>query len=136
MSLVVLSGVVGRFIYLRIPHTIEGREMSLQEVKDLKNELDKELREEFELGDVSGWVSWGKLKAGLRAKGLPKDAYLEAKKILRSELFLTRRIQNLERMQNLFKYWHVVHLPFALIMLVTLVIHVTVVLLFGYRWIF
>ncbi|MBK7174902.1 MAG: hypothetical protein IPH84_17120 [Bacteroidales bacterium] len=27
-------------------------------------------------------------------------------------------------MQNLFKYWHVAHLPFALVMLVIMVIHV------------
>ena len=33
MVLVVLSGVIGRFIYTQIPRTIEGRELSLSEVK-------------------------------------------------------------------------------------------------------
>jgi hypothetical protein len=39
-------------------------------------------------------------------------------------------------MQNLFKYWHVAHLPFALIMLVIMIIHVAVTVTFGFRWIF
>ncbi len=36
MVAVFLSGVIGRFIYIQIPRTIEGRELSLQEVKSLK----------------------------------------------------------------------------------------------------
>jgi len=39
-------------------------------------------------------------------------------------------------MQQLFKYWHVAHLPFAIIMLIILIIHVGVTLTFGYKWIF
>jgi hypothetical protein len=39
-------------------------------------------------------------------------------------------------MQNLFKYWHVAHLPFALMLLIIMVIHIAVVLTFGYKWIF
>jgi hypothetical protein len=39
MVLVVLSGVVGRFIYLQIPRTIEGRELSVQELIEIKEKL-------------------------------------------------------------------------------------------------
>ena len=39
MVLVVLSGVVGRFIYLQIPRTIEGRELSVQELIEIKERL-------------------------------------------------------------------------------------------------
>jgi hypothetical protein len=39
-------------------------------------------------------------------------------------------------MQKLFKYWHVAHLPFALVMLVIMVVHVAVSIVFGYTWIF
>jgi len=39
MVLVVLSGVVGRFIYLQIPRTIQGRELSVQEILDMKEQL-------------------------------------------------------------------------------------------------
>ena len=36
MVAVFLSGIIGRFIYLQIPRTIEGRELSLNEVRDMK----------------------------------------------------------------------------------------------------
>jgi len=39
-------------------------------------------------------------------------------------------------MKQLFKYWHVAHMPFALIMLVIVIIHIAVTLSFGYKWIF
>ena len=39
MVLVVLSGVVGRFIYLQIPRTIQGHELSINEMNSLKEKL-------------------------------------------------------------------------------------------------
>jgi hypothetical protein len=45
-------------------------------------------------------------------------------------------LNRLQTMQTLFKYWHVAHLPFALIMLVIMVIHVAITIVFGYKWIF
>ena len=44
--------------------------------------------------------------------------------------------ETLQRMQQLFKYWHVVHMPFALIMLVVVIIHIGITVAMGYRWIF
>jgi len=44
MVLVVLSGVVGRFIYLQIPRTIQGRELSIQEILDMKEKLTIKVR--------------------------------------------------------------------------------------------
>jgi hypothetical protein len=38
-------------------------------------------------------------------------------------------------MKRIFRYWHVIHLPFALIMLIIMAIHVGVVIYFGYLWI-
>lgn len=49
MVAVVLSGVVGRFIYIQIPRTIEGRELSLYEVKNMKTDLTVVLSEKFNL---------------------------------------------------------------------------------------
>ena len=56
--------------------------------------------------------------------------------LIKSEIRINHRIERLQTMVKLFKYWHVAHLPFALIMLIIMVIHVVVTLLFGYRWIF
>ena len=39
MVLVVLSGVVGRFIYVQIPRTIQGQELSINAANDLRENL-------------------------------------------------------------------------------------------------
>ena len=44
MVLVVLSGVVGRFIYKQIPRTIQGQEISIQELKSIKEKLAARVR--------------------------------------------------------------------------------------------
>jgi hypothetical protein len=44
MVLVVLSGVVGRFIYLQIPRTIQGQELSISELNSMKDDLSKRIR--------------------------------------------------------------------------------------------
>ncbi|MFC2103396.1 hypothetical protein ACFLSS_03090 [Bacteroidota bacterium] len=59
MVLVVLSGVVGRFIYVQIPRTIQGQEMGINALNDLRENLlskitrsinlDSETLKEFQL---------------------------------------------------------------------------------------
>jgi len=44
MVLVVLSGVVGRFIYLQIPRSIQGQELSINELNSMKEELSLKIR--------------------------------------------------------------------------------------------
>ncbi len=42
---VVVSGIVGRFIYIQIPRSIEGRELSFNELKAMRNNLSKQLND-------------------------------------------------------------------------------------------
>lgn len=151
MVAVVLSGVVGRFIYIQIPKTIEGRALSLQEVRDKKDSLSKLLRENYSLNDPMiemmelytsedendrKKVSKSKLKRALIQGGITKDKLKEVLAYAREERILSIRIKRLNKMQELFKYWHIVHLPFALIMLIIVIVHIGVTLAFGYKWIF
>ena len=152
MVAVVLSGVIGRFIYIQIPRTIEGRELSLQEVKAMKTDLSNVLSEKFRLDlptiqllirftkkdekEEQEKVSLSELKKALKKSNLTKDQRSSVLKLLRNERTLSRRIGRLQTMQKLFKYWHVAHLPFALVMLIIVIIHVAVTLAFGYKWIF
>jgi hypothetical protein len=76
------------------------------------------------------------VKAVLKKNNLPKVNRIMVLNLVKNEISLNRKIERLTVMQNLFKYWHVAHLPFALVMLVIMVIHVAVTLVFGYRWIF
>jgi len=151
MVAVVLSGVVGRFIYIQIPRTIEGRALTLSEVKSMKTDLAGLLNEKFNLESntiqiVTNLISQedtsatkkklGHLKKVLNRKDLPKKDRLMILKMVKHEISLSGKIARLQTMQNLFKYWHVAHMPFALIMLIIVVIHIGVTLAFGYKWIF
>ncbi|MBT8296690.1 MAG: hypothetical protein KJO52_00020 [Maribacter sp.] len=151
MVAVVLSGVAGRFIYNQIPKTIEGRQMTINELKEMKTDLAVVLHQKFKLESntleiISDLMSdenttdnrkkLGYLKRVLNRKDLPKSDRKSIVKMVKSEISLTRKIARLQTMQRLFKYWHVAHMPFALIMLVIVVIHIGVTLAFGYKWIF
>ena len=151
MVAVVLSGVAGRFIYNQIPKTIEGRQMTMNELKEMKTDLAVVLHQKFSLESntldiISDLMSeenttdnrkkLGYLKKVLNRKDLPKSDRKNIIKMVKNEISLTKKIGRLRTMQRLFKYWHVAHMPFALIMLVIVVIHIGVTLAFGYKWIF
>jgi len=149
MVAVVLSGVIGRFIYIQIPRTIEGRELSLQEVKGMKMDLPKMLTEKYSISEqsIQYFVDYtqaegasnttvSQLKKVMKAEGVSGESQRSIMVTLKKERTLSKRIARLNLMQRLFKYWHVAHLPFALIMLVIVIIHIGVTLAFGYKWIF
>ena len=160
MVAVVTSGVIGRFIYIQIPRTIEGRELTLSEVKGMRNELIDKLKQTAGLDEqlipiligsddgapdrggnfIKQYAeerrAVGLIKRSLKSKNVASTERKSIIKMVKDEFALSHRIGRLETMQKLFKYWHVAHLPFALIMLIILIIHVAVTLSFGYRWIF
>ncbi len=162
MVAVVASGVIGRFIFIQIPRTIEGRELSLNEVKGMKTDLSKTLRASVTMDDemsrlINGFGSGEQqsdsgnsflskffkdrktirtINNRLKQQNIDRKERMSLIKIVKEEISLSNKIGRLQTMQKLFKYWHVAHLPFALIMLIVLVIHVGVTLAFGYKWIF
>ena len=165
MVAVVLSGVIGRYIYLQIPRTIEGREMNLNEINQIKDELNKKLItvysiDEQALQEILNAVkkrpdrsgdsmvkrsiekfnferrTMREVKTILTQNKVSGKGYKEVVKLIKDEIILNRKIDRLISMQNLFRYWHVAHLPFALLMLIIMIIHVGVAYAFGAHWIF
>lgn len=149
MVAVVLSGVAGRFIYIQIPRTIEGRALTLKEVKNLKTDLPSVLSEKFDFdaqtlqiienvtnAENTSYKNVRQLKKEFRLKKVPKEDQKYILKLVKDDVKLSGKISRLETMQRLFKYWHVAHLPFALIMLVIVIIHIGITVAFGYKWIF
>jgi hypothetical protein len=167
MVLVVLSGVVGRFIYVQIPRTIQGKEIDMNDLASMREELTDKMKLEMlfdvrlmkeldELASPERYKSLNmldtlllyfkdffrirsfqsKLKKNLVVAGFSKIKRKEIKNKAQAEIILSRRLGMLRTMQNLFRYWHVAHLPFAIAMFVIMIIHVIVTLAFGYKWIF
>lgn len=136
LVIVVASGVIGRFIYIQIPHSADGRELTIGEVLNIEKDLEILLKEKYEI-DISEVNSANNksLETTFKKKNLPQNEFKRFKLLINNQRRLSKRIKRLEMMQNIFRYWHVAHLPFALIMLVIMVIHVVVALTFGYKWI-
>lgn len=167
MVLVVLSGVVGRFIYIQIPRTIQGKEIDISDLALMREELIEKMKLEMlfdvrlikeldELASPERYKSLGtlgiiliyfkdffrirsfqsKLRKNLAVAGFSKIKRKEIINKAQAEIILSRRLGMLRTMQNLFRYWHVAHLPFAIAMFVIMIIHVIVTITFGYKWIF
>lgn len=167
MLAVVISGVIGRFIYVQIPRNIQGNELSFDQLTKINDDLYFRLRNEYNVDDtillkldeiavveeykslsssyafkkiVKDYFSKGKLlneiKSDLQKSNLKKESINEVLNICRSKLLLVRRIGLLSTMQKIFKYWHIIHLPFAIIMIIIMLIHISVAIVFGYTWIF
>ena len=56
--------------------------------------------------------------------------------IARKKAILHRRIILLNKIHQLFYYWHVIHKPFAIVMYIIMIIHVLLTVVLGYKWIF
>lgn len=165
MVFVVLSGVIGRFIYVQIPRTIRGEELSLKELNLLNESISEKLKNLFSInGEVANKIESMFLKSednqnvlddlrfiflsyfsgikGLRKINIEKYGFKSTsdiktiKKILREKIIVTRKISTLKIAQRLFGYWHAVHLPFAIIMFIIMIIHIVTAIVFGYKWIF
>ena len=166
MVAVFLSGIIGRFIYIQIPRSIEGKALDLNEVRAMKSGFAVSVKDTYSLDDESynSIMESVKNRAGLRyyknsflnylkiwmedrrsvklvsevlrRNNVPPAEYKKLIALVKNDISLNRKIDRLDSMKNLFRYWHVVHLPFALVMLVIMVIHAGVTILLGYRWIF
>jgi hypothetical protein len=144
---------------------MEGRELSLSEVRGMKTNLAEMIRTSHNLDEENYNIivdsvkkktglyhkslivrfiknysedrkSIENVKKVLKSKNISRPEYQKIVSLVKSDNTLNRRIERLDLMQNLFKYWHVAHLPFAMVMLIIMIIHVGVTILFGYRWIF
>ncbi|MBI2568813.1 MAG: hypothetical protein HYV63_17475 [Candidatus Schekmanbacteria bacterium] len=163
MVAVAASGLVGRFLYVRIPRTRAGDELSLAAVQRLDEELTAVLEQRFgvppaQLAALSGEISAlpgrarGRrrmLRAMLldgfrtrrRLRGLtatlghvPAATAREMRDLLLRKAMLARRVALWDDMQRLFHYWHVFHKPFAIVMYLFMIVHVAVALATGYGW--
>lgn len=61
---------------------------------------------------------------------------LEMIRLVRQQALLRREILFFQTLHRLFHYWHVIHKPFAYVMLTIMFIHIAVAVAFGYWWIF
>lgn len=165
MIIVVASGVIGRYVYVRIPKTEEGQFLSIAQLERKRSQLiyrlEKELGLEeqyvtqsglllapaashgifsslvmafkFDLGRLGWHRKWNILA---RQKTLSKTQVNSGKSIVRQLIRNDQQRALLQPFHRIFTYWHIFHIPLAILMFIILFIHVAVAIMFGYRWIF
>jgi hypothetical protein len=165
MVAVVTSGVFGRYLYVRIPKTLNGQFLSLQTIEQQRGTLLQNIatRSGLSPAEIDGILrvakrparrgfagalfqsAWydltegahdRKIQRALAAKGVPPNARAAAARLFRDEARLEHQVALLQPFQRLFKYWHLFHMPLAIVMLVIVLVHVSVAVLLGYTWLF
>lgn len=159
MVLVALSGFVGRYLYVRIPRTIRGVELSQSELDERMSALLDDLQwtagpgvlEAIERLDAQiaasppRWWQFGGRRAlvasvdaalsGLTLADAGVSARLQS--LLAERADLQHRRHALGVTKRVFDLWHVFHLPLVWIMFAIVTLHVGVALYLGYvpfRW--
>lgn len=165
MAMVVASGVFGRYVYVRIPKSIHGHFLTLEALEARRREAADGIQSRFGLsqGVVDGllrdarptrpegpfhalWIALradlGQRRARRKLRGILDGLGASTRDrkalegLVREEGRRELQIALLHPFQRLFRYWHVFHLPLAIVMLLILGVHVTVAALFGYVWVF
>lgn len=163
MVAVVLSGFLGRFLYVQVPRRRSGDQLTLDEVETVAAVQVEQLKNVYGLSDenmesldrlaISGSSAAGSLlglfwrlpldqiRLRWRLRGfwsglgeLPKESIREVHRLTLERAQLRQRIEVLTRLQELFHYWHVFHKPFAIIMYLFMVVHIGVAIATGYGW--
>jgi hypothetical protein len=167
MIIVALSGVVGRFIYVRVHRGLHGEKSSLRELQARAGFAQSEARtrlhfapqvetrmqafEEKELSAKPGWltftrqvfflplVQWSvyrtcvaELRGPMRAIAIQKGWSAidlarrehKAQKLIASYLSSTVRVAQFTAYERFFALWHVAHVPFVYILVISAIFHV------------
>lgn len=168
MMIVWASGIIGRYLYMRIPRSRSGLELTLEEIAATRRSMVTELAATTGLDPVelertlSGAASrrdspglfraFGAMIAAdftrwrvrrqlrRRWRNLPGRHRLDdrtldtAVDLAAREIALEQQVLLLQRTHRIFRYWHLLHRPIAIMALVAVVIHVAVVVVVGATW--
>ncbi len=142
MVLVALSGFVGRYLYVRIPRTIRGVELSREDIERRTSAITQSVAtlgsgETLDLlrdARADTWRARRRLRRALIAAGVDAATAQGITETLAERDALTRRLRHLARTQRLFAAWHVFHLPLVYVMFGIAALHVALAIYMGYSF--
>lgn len=149
MLLVVASGLVGRFLYRRVHHGLYGSRATLHEAQQLLHkqlaELEPGLRGSPELqhemqrfltlaaAEPANWrqrmahfvtLGWKRALTWHRVRRITRGPVLQT---IDRTLRAAQQAAQFSSFERLFALWHVVHIPFLCLLVITAIIHVVAV---------
>jgi hypothetical protein len=141
MVLVMASGFVGRYWFVRIPKTIRGVELTRREIEDraalltqhvADAGLSTDLLSRLVGKDPGGRWARSRLRRALVREGVGTSVARDLIETLAERQGLLRRLSYLERTKRLFAAWHLFHQPLVYVMFGIAILHVGVALYLGY----
>jgi len=165
MIIVVASGVFGRYVYVRIPKTPDGHFLNVHQLHEQRRHMVETFSmvvpkheailqtmniqmEVPRLLRPSEALTWAFSQDMLRFRRNHKWEHVASNynltdeqtdvggKVVRNLQRNSQQIALLQPFQKMFTYWHVMHVPLAMVMFIILIIHIAVAIAFGYTWIF
>ena len=166
MIAVMLSGIIGRYLYGHIPRRRDGNEMSLKQINTDKASKLRALQMEFGISpeDIARMKQ---MTPQLEGKGTLKSLYhlllfdlkrrFQVKALLddfekkygaspqdltffrstiEKQIIMSQRVVVLDAVSKVFHWWHVIHKPFAYAIFLVLTLHIVLTISFGFTWIF
>lgn len=160
MIVTMCFGILGRYIYVQIPRSLSGAELKSGDIDAMVEALDKDLGELlpdarvssllektiapaetadmnplkalifFARNDLLNLYRIHGLKARLADAGVPPGARREIVRAFRRKASLVRKRSFLKTSQTLLNYWHVIHIPLALLMFIIMFVHIAAYFVF------
>jgi hypothetical protein len=164
MLMVSLSGIVGRYLYVHIPHGRSGAELSLDEIEKRRKDLTARIAATAGVqtsdveplivsalpngrrggvlaalkvliaGDLARWRTVRALRRRWAGRRLDYEAICEAVRLTRKRMALDQQLRMLDASHRLFRLWHVVHKPFSITAFVAVFVHVIAMIVLGVTW--
>jgi len=164
MMVVWASGIVGRYLYARIPRSRAGVELTREEIIEENKALMQQIaqRTGLEVAQIEAALSIGEPPPGrmgllrslwqmvlddfaqrraarrfrrlCRGRRLSRETLSRVLEQAREEIALRQQTRMLDATHNLFRFWHVAHRPVAVAALVAVLVHVIVVVSLGATW--
>ena len=161
MLVVVASGITGRFLYVRVPKTINGQVQSLKAVEAERALMLEEIQSTTGLSsekmaalfppseplEIKGFFNAvaTALKFEFSMRSRRKQLTKRAKEagmepaleqafndLVRDQMRLEKYIVMLTPFQRLFRHWLTLHIPLTIVMAIIVVLHIGVAVAFGY----
>lgn len=162
MMVTMCFGILGRYIYIQIPRSINGTELKSGDIDSMVEALDRDLGELLPDARLKGLMEnviapgadaahINPLKAlffyirndlinisriiDLRSKlknqyNIPSSMRAEIVSVFKKKAALVRKRSFLKTSQALLNYWHVIHIPLALLMFLIMFVHIAAYFIF------
>lgn len=136
MAVVVLSGVIGRFLYLRVNQDLAAERRALRALSQAEAPEVEALLAGFERlalerhGDLYRLLRlpWLRRRTERQCRPLLRgSANRPVRQRVRERLAAAQRVAQVGAWERLFALWHVAHLPFVVLLVVSAIVHVVAV---------